>query len=63
MTDNVFDGCQPTLLVINDLMSETNQLVSDIFTKISHHRNISVVYMTQNVFAKNKYARNINLAG
>jgi len=61
MTDSVFDGSQPTLLVIDDLMSETNQLVSDIFTKISHHRNISVVYMTQNVFDKNKYARTISL--
>jgi len=46
MTDSLFDGSQPTLLVIDDLMSETNQLVSDIFTKISHHRNITVVYMT-----------------
>jgi len=52
MTDDVFDGRQPTLLIIDDLMSETNQLVEDIFTKISHHRNISVIYMTQNVFDK-----------
>jgi len=61
MTDSVFDNSQPMLLVIDDLMSETNQLVSDIFTKISHHRNISVVYMTQNVFDINKYARTISL--
>ena len=61
MSDDVFDGRQPTLLIIDDLMSETNQLVSDIFTKISHHRNISVIYMTQNVFDKNKYARTISL--
>jgi len=61
MTDDVFDSRQPTLLIIDDLMSETNQLVADIFTKISHHRNISVIYMTQNIFDKNKYARTISL--
>jgi len=61
MTDSMFDGSQPTMLIIDDLMSETNQLVADIFTKISHHRDISVIYMTQNVFDKNKYARTISL--
>jgi len=61
MSDSVFDGSQPTMLIIDDLMSETNQLVADIFTKISHHRDISVIYMTQNVFDKNKYARTISL--
>jgi len=43
MTDSMFDGSQPTMLIIDDLMSKTNQLVTDIFTKISHHRDISVV--------------------
>ena len=61
MTDDVFDGKQPTLLIIDDLMSEANQLVTDIFTKILHHRHISVIYMTQNVFDKNKFVRIISL--
>ena len=61
LTDEVFDGREPTLLVIDDLMSETNQLVANIFTKIPHHRNVSVLYMTQNVFDKNKYARTMSL--
>jgi len=42
-------------------MSETDQLVVDIFTKISHHCNISMIYMTENVFDKNKFARTISL--
>jgi len=42
-------------------MSETNQLDANMFTKILHHRNVSVVYLTQNVFGKNKYARMISL--
>ena len=56
-----FDGRQPTLLVIDDLMQETNDTVANIFTKISHHRNISVLYLTQNLFPKNKHARTISL--
>ena len=42
-------------------MSETNQLVANVFAKILHHRNFSVVYLTQNLFNKNKYARTISL--
>ena len=61
LSDEVFDGRQPSMIVVDDLMSETNQLVANIFTKISHHRNISVLYLTQNMFDKNKYARTISL--
>jgi len=57
----VFEGSESTLLILDDLMSETNQLVAKVFTKISHHRNVSVVYLTQNLFDKNKYARTISL--
>ena len=61
LSDTVFDGSESTLLILDDLMSETNQLVANVFTKISHHRNISVVYLTQNLFDKNQYARRISL--
>lgn len=56
-----FDGKDPALLVIDDLMQETNDTVANIFTKISHHRNVSVLYLTQNLFPKNKHARTISL--
>jgi len=48
MSDTVFDGSESTLLILDDLMSETNQQVAKVFTKISHHRNVSAVYLTQN---------------
>ena len=35
--------------------------VADIFTKILHHRNLSVVCVCQNLFDKNKYHRTISL--
>jgi len=61
LSDEVFDGREPSMIVIDDHMSDVNQLVADIFTKISHHRNISVLLLTQNFFDKNKYARTISL--
>jgi len=41
-----FDGKEATLLIIDDLMNETNESMSAIFTKVSRHRNVSVVYIT-----------------
>jgi len=61
LKDEVFDGREPTMIVVDDHMSDVNQLVADIFTKISHHRNISMLYLSQNLFDKNKYARTISL--
>ena len=56
-----FDGSEPVLLVIDDLMQETNETVVNLFTKGSHHRNVSVLFLTQNLFPKNKFARTISL--
>jgi len=57
-----FDGKEPVLLIIDDLMQETNDTVANLFTKGSQHRNVSVVYLTQNLFPKkNKFARTMRL--
>jgi hypothetical protein len=56
-----FDGERPTLLVIDDLMTETNGSVCNIFTKISHHRNVSVMYLSQNLFYRSKHNRTMSL--
>ena len=61
LSSEAFDSREPTLMIVDDLMSETNQLVADIFTKLSHHRNISILYLSQNVFDKNKHVRTITL--
>jgi len=50
--DEVFDGRQPTLMIVDDLMAWTKQFVANIFTKISDHRNISVLYLTHNMVDK-----------
>ena len=52
LSDEVFDGSEPSVIVIDDQMSDINQVVADIFTKISHNRNISILHLTQNLFHK-----------
>ena len=56
-----FDGSEPTLLIVDDLMQETNETVVNLFTKGSHHRNVSVIFLAQNLFPKNKFARTMSL--
>ena len=50
-------------VVLDDQMSEAGKLeeTSNLFTKGSHHRNITVVYIVQNVFDKGKVHRTISL--
>ena len=50
-----------TLVIIDDLMTETDKSVSNLFTKGSHHRNLSILHLVQNVFDKNKHTRTISL--
>ena len=56
-----FDGSKHTLVIIDDLMHETNDIVSKLFTRGSHHTNTSVVYITQNLFHADKVTRTITL--
>ena len=52
---------EPLLLIIDDQMHNVDQRVSSLFTKGSHHRNISVIYIVQNLFDKHKEHRTISL--
>ena len=52
----------PTLIVLDDLMdSAYSTKVSELFTKGSHHRNISIVLITQNVFHQCPSSSDISL--
>jgi len=57
------DGTERLLIVFDDLMTEAkcDQRIADLFTKGSHHRNMSVIYLTQNVFPQGKACRDIAL--
>jgi len=56
-----FDGNKRTLVFIDDLMDECGKSVLDLFTKGSHHLNLSVWFMVQNFFHKSKEMRTITL--
>jgi hypothetical protein len=61
LPDNTdFDGKLRTLLILDDLMTEAGIEVSKLFTKISHHRNVSVIFLTQNLFYKSQRTMTLN---
>ena len=59
-TDNLICD-KHRLIIIDDLMSEIDDRVIRLFTKESHHRQISVVFISQNLFSKHKDQRTMNL--
>ena len=50
------------VLILDDLMREGSDdyRVLDLFTRESHHRGITVVFMTQDMFPKGKHAKSIS---
>lgn len=50
------------ILVLDDLMDECgrDKNVLDIFTKYSHHKNVSVIYLLQDIFPQGKYSKTIS---
>ena len=50
------------LLVLDDLMAEggVDKELLDLFTKHSHHQNITVLYLCQDMFPPGKYAKSIS---
>jgi len=61
--DTFFDINKRNLMVNDDQMDNAggdNQIVN-LFTRGSHHRNLSVVYIVQNLFYQGKGSRSISL--
>lgn len=56
-------SCCHSLIIIDDLMSTANDsaTIQSLFTEGSHHMNISVIFVKQNLFSEGKYARTIAL--
>ena len=57
-----FGPARGDVLVLDDLMEEREQdkRVLDLFTKDSHQRNITVLYLTQDLFPPGKFSKTIN---
>ena len=59
--DNMLnDLLKPALVILDDLMlNASEEYLTSLFTKKSHHKNLSVIFMTQDLFQKKcKVARN-----
>ena len=64
LPDDILDSINPktrNLYVIDDFMGEKDGVISKLFTKKSHHGNLSVIYIVQNLFHHSKEHRTISL--
>jgi hypothetical protein len=57
------DPNERNLLILDDLMQEAGNAkdICDLFTKGSHHRNLSIILIAQNLFHQGKMMRTISL--
>jgi hypothetical protein len=57
------DPNQNNVVIIDDYMQEGEKSSSilELFTVNSHHKNISVFFLTQNLFSQGKHSRSISL--
>jgi hypothetical protein len=60
---NKFKPSENNLIVLDDLMQECiNDLeIVSLFTVGTHHTSTSVFFLTQNIFSKGKYSRDLSL--
>ncbi len=58
-----FNAKQNSILVLDDLMTEAgkDEKILKLFTIDSHHLNVTVFFLTQNIFPQEKYSRTISL--
>lgn len=60
---NSLDVTKRTLIVFDDMINceNANKVMHEISIQKSHHMNLSALWLTQNVFASNKYSRTISI--
>lgn len=49
-----------TLVIVDDFLGEGENLIEKLFVKLSHHRGVSVLYLTQNLFYKKTRTASLN---
>ena len=61
--DSMINPSRRNLVVIDDLMQElgNDQRITSLFTKGCHHRNLSVIFILQNIFHRGKELRDMSL--
>lgn len=62
LPDNFQNNNQCNLIILDDLMLDAyGEKICELFTKGSHHRNLSIILVTQNIFHQGKFCRDISL--
>jgi len=66
ITEQLYESIVPSknnLLILDDQMtcSDKHDEITKLFTQGSHHKNLSVMYLVQNLFDKGKQQRTISL--
>ena len=62
-TEETFASFPDSLVIMDDMMDDVvdDSKMMKVFTERSHHQNISVIFMTQNIFHPGRRARTISL--
>jgi len=55
------DRLTDKLVILDDMMDEAGERLTNVFMHGMHYRNVSVIIMVQNFFNKNKHMRTISL--
>ena len=60
---DLIDTKETNLIILDDLMTEcvNDPEIMKLFTIGTHHRNMSVVFLTQNLYVQGKHSRTISL--
>ncbi len=60
---NQFADGKHNIIVLDDLMADIvkNEEMQHLFTRDSHHKNLTVLFLTQNAFCQGRCARTISL--
>ena len=62
LINNLNENERNLIILDDNLYYFVNEkIISDLFTKLSHHKNIFVIILVQNLFPKSKYMRDISL--
>ena len=62
-TEETFSSYSDSLIILNDMMDDavSDSSMMKVFTERSHHQNISILFMTQNIFHQGRRACTISL--
>lgn len=63
LPETEYSSDHPKLIIIDDLMRESanSTVILDLFSKGCHHQNISLFYISQNLFFKGRHTRDLSL--